>query len=81
MLTDVSEMRTAFIIALIMEAVRISETSVNINLTIRRHIPEDSKLHIRRRENLISHKLQTNKQIHNKDKLELQVHLKVVVVI
>jgi hypothetical protein len=38
-----------------MEAVRTSETSVNFNVTTRRYIPEDSKLHIRRRENLNSH--------------------------
>jgi hypothetical protein len=48
MLTDVSEVRTASIIretiAHIMEAVRASETSVNIYLTTRQYIPEDSKL-------------------------------------
>jgi len=48
MLTDVSEARTASIIwtmiALMMEAVRTSETSVNIYLTTRQYIPEDSKL-------------------------------------
>jgi hypothetical protein len=38
-----------------MEAVRTSEMSVNFNLTTRRYIPEDSKLHARRRENLKSH--------------------------
>jgi len=38
-----------------MEAVRTSETSANFNLTTRRYIPEDSKLHTRRRENLKSH--------------------------
>jgi hypothetical protein len=32
-----------------MEAVRTSETLVKINLTARRYIPEDSKLHTRRR--------------------------------
>jgi hypothetical protein len=37
------------------EAVRISETSVNFNVTTWRYIPEDSKLHTRRRENLKSH--------------------------
>jgi hypothetical protein len=31
------------IIALMMEAVRASETSVNFNVTTRRYIPEDSK--------------------------------------
>jgi hypothetical protein len=39
-----------------MEAVRTSETSVNINVTTRRYIPEDCKLHTRRRENLKSQK-------------------------
>jgi hypothetical protein len=37
-----------------METVRISETSVNIKLTTRQYIPEGSKLHTRRRENLKS---------------------------
>jgi hypothetical protein len=44
---DVSEVRTAFIIRamspLMMEGVRISETSVNFNVTARRYTPEDSK--------------------------------------
>jgi hypothetical protein len=47
-LTDVSEVRTAYIIrALIagrMEAVRTTVTSVNFNVTTRRYSPEDSKL-------------------------------------
>jgi hypothetical protein len=59
MLTDVSEVRTAFImraLALMMEAVHTSETSVNNNLTTLRYIPEDSKFHSRRhREPEISH--------------------------
>jgi membrane-bound lytic murein transglycosylase MltF len=42
-------------IALMMEAVRSSETSVNFYQTTRRNIPEDSHLHTRRRENLKSH--------------------------
>jgi hypothetical protein len=41
--------------ALMMEAVRISETSVYFNETIRRCSPEDSKLHTRHHENLKSH--------------------------
>jgi hypothetical protein len=45
MLTDVSEVRTASIIALMMAAVRTPETSVNIHLTTRQDIAEDSKLH------------------------------------
>jgi hypothetical protein len=40
------------LVALMMEAVRTSEMSVNIYLTTRQYIPEDSKLHNRRRENL-----------------------------
>jgi hypothetical protein len=62
--TDVSEVRTASIIRemndefinLMLEAVSTSETSVNVNVTTRRYIPEDSKLHTRRREDLKSHK-------------------------
>jgi hypothetical protein len=45
-LTDVSEMRSAsIIIALMIEAVRTSETSAKFNVTTRRYIPEDSKLY------------------------------------
>jgi hypothetical protein len=54
-LTDVSEVRTASIITLMKLAVRPSETSVNFNVTTRRYIPEDSKLHTRHHENLKSH--------------------------
>jgi hypothetical protein len=59
--TDVSEVRTASIIRdgsliLMMEAVSTSETSVDNHFT-RQYIPEDnSEHHIRRRENLKSHK-------------------------
>jgi hypothetical protein len=42
-------------IALMMEAVSASETSVSIYQTARRNITEDSYLHTRRRENLNSH--------------------------
>jgi len=45
----------ASFITLMMEVVRTSETSVNNYLTTRHYIPEDSKLHTRRRENLKSH--------------------------
>jgi hypothetical protein len=48
---DVSKFR----VALMMEAVRTSETSVHFNVTTWRYIPEDSKLHTRRCENLKSH--------------------------
>jgi hypothetical protein len=39
----------------LMEAARTSETSVDIQLRTRQYILEDSELHTRRRENLISH--------------------------
>jgi len=55
MSTDVSEVRAASIIALMMEAARTSETTVDIQLRTRQYIPEDSELHTRRRENLKSH--------------------------
>jgi hypothetical protein len=42
-------------IALMMEAVHTSETSAHSNETAQRCIPEDSKLHTRRHENLKSH--------------------------
>jgi hypothetical protein len=61
LLTDVLEELTASIIsailALMMEAVKPSETSVSFYQTARRDIPEDSHLHTRRRENLKSHQL------------------------
>jgi hypothetical protein len=56
MSTDVSEVRAAMI-ALMMEAVRTSEASVDIQLRTRQYIPEDSELHSRCRENLKSHNL------------------------
>jgi hypothetical protein len=55
MLTDISEVCTASIIRVMMEAVCTSEMSVNIYLTTQQYIPEDSKLHIRHHENLKSH--------------------------
>jgi hypothetical protein len=45
-LTDISEVRTASIITLMMEAVCTSETSVNFDVTTRRYSPEDSKLQV-----------------------------------
>jgi hypothetical protein len=42
-------------IALMTEAVSISETSVNFFQTTRRYNPEDSHFHTRRRENLKFH--------------------------
>jgi hypothetical protein len=44
-------------IALMTEAVRISETSAHLNVTTRRYIPEDCRLHTRHHENLKYHKL------------------------
>jgi hypothetical protein len=40
-----------------MEAMRTSETSVNFNVTTRRYIPENPKLHTLRGENLTFHTL------------------------
>jgi hypothetical protein len=47
--------RRTFQGALMMEATRTSETSVDIQLRTLQYIPEDSELHTRRRENLKSH--------------------------
>jgi hypothetical protein len=55
--TDVSEVRTASIISLMIETVSTSETSVHSNQTTRRYISQDSELHTRRHENMKSHKL------------------------
>jgi hypothetical protein len=44
-------------IALMMQAARTSETSVNVYQTKRRYNPEDSRLHTRRRENQKSYKI------------------------
>jgi hypothetical protein len=58
MLADVSEVRaTSINIALMMEAACTSEMSVDIDLTTRQYILEDSELHTHRRENLKSHML------------------------
>jgi hypothetical protein len=54
MSTDVSEVRAGSIIALVMEASRTSETSVEIQLRTPQYITEDSMLHTRHRENLKS---------------------------
>jgi hypothetical protein len=45
------------IIALMMEAESTSETSVNLYQSTRRNNPEDSHLHIHRRENLKCHQV------------------------
>jgi hypothetical protein len=52
-------------IALAMEAASTSGMSVNVCQTTQRNNPEDSHLHIRRRENLKSHILVTS-LTHNK---------------
>jgi hypothetical protein len=49
--------RGAYYEALIIEAVRTSETSVCFNKTTLRYIPEGCRLHTRRRENLKSQSL------------------------
>jgi hypothetical protein len=59
-LNNVSQVHTAsiiraIIIALMEEAVRTSETSVNFNVTTRHYIPEDSKLYTCHHENLKPH--------------------------
>jgi hypothetical protein len=57
--TDVSEVQSASIIrAMMMEAARTSEMSVDIQLRTWQYIPEDSELHTHRRENLKSHMLE-----------------------
>jgi hypothetical protein len=45
----------SLVVRAMMEAVRTSETLVNINLTTWQNIAEEIKLNIRRRENLKSH--------------------------
>jgi hypothetical protein len=45
MSTDISEVRPASIVALMMEAARTSETSVDFQLRTRQYIPEDYYLH------------------------------------
>jgi hypothetical protein len=55
MSTDVSEGACCDLIALVMEAARISETTVDIQLKTRQYISEDSELHTPRPENVKSH--------------------------
>jgi hypothetical protein len=62
--------RRVSIIALMMEAVYTSETSVHFNVTTRRYIPEDS-IHTRRRENLKSHTIIPSAVQHRQNPLEL----------
>jgi hypothetical protein len=47
--------RVVSLTALMMEEVSTSEASINFYQTTRRNIPEDSHLHIRRREDLTSY--------------------------
>jgi hypothetical protein len=55
MSTELSEVRAASNIALIMKAARTSQMSVDIQLRTRQYIPEDSELHTRHCENLKFH--------------------------
>jgi hypothetical protein len=55
LLYNLLSFRTRSLIALMIEAVCNSETSVSIYLTTRQCLPEDSKPHTRRHENLKSH--------------------------
>jgi hypothetical protein len=55
-ISDVLEVRTAYIITLMMEAVRMPERSI-FSETTRRYVPEGSHLHTRHRGNLKSHNL------------------------
>jgi hypothetical protein len=55
MSTDVSEVRAASIITLMMEAAHTSEMSIDIQSRTRQYIPEDSELHTCHCENLKSH--------------------------
>jgi hypothetical protein len=50
------KMAISWVIALMIEAASISETSANFYQTTRRNNPENSHLHTRRRENLKSNK-------------------------
>jgi hypothetical protein len=54
-LTSVSEVLTASIFTLMMEAVNTSEMSVNLYETTQRNIPEGCDLHTCHHENLKSH--------------------------
>jgi hypothetical protein len=67
--TDVSEVRTASVIALMMDAVSASETSVNFNVTTQCYIPEDSKLNLES----VSWKCARWSKIYHSHKI-LQVH-------
>jgi hypothetical protein len=53
------ERKNKFLIALMMEAARTSETLVSFYQTTRRYNPEDSHLRTHRRENLKSYKEKT----------------------
>jgi hypothetical protein len=52
-----SKMAVFWVVAMMMKAASISETSVNFHQTTRCNNPEDSHLHTRRRENLKYHSL------------------------
>jgi hypothetical protein len=57
------------IVAMKMETVRTSETSVYFHETIQHDIPENYDLHARRHENLKSHKLQINIDLNKQIKI------------
>jgi hypothetical protein len=60
---DVSEVLTASIISATMETVSTSQTWVNFKETTWHKISRDSHRHIRRRENLKSHRITTRIRI------------------
>jgi hypothetical protein len=55
MSTNISEVRAASIITLMMEAAHTSEMSIDIQSRTRQYMPEDSELHTCHYENLKSH--------------------------
>jgi hypothetical protein len=69
-------MNNELFFALIMEAVRISESSVYSNETTRRYMTQGSSLHTRRREILKSHK---NYTVHFDFQLPSQFDLRFLV--
>jgi hypothetical protein len=71
MSTDVSKVRASsiIIVALIMEVALTSETSVDIEFRTRQYIPEDSKLHTCRRENLKSQMTRHFRMLDGKERL------------
>jgi hypothetical protein len=60
--TDVAEVRAVSITALMMEAVRTSETSVDIQLRTLQYIPEDSELQDDKRQKYKGRRTEGNKK-------------------